>query len=102
MNALASIAAGLEGWQIESAFLKGMLEHGTSQPSLEPRMVSLGKNVSLVHKQLDKVVDSLPERLREHSRVTDLRRAIGALEASIPRVAKEAAEKPPAGLSAGV
>ncbi|MEO7223927.1 MAG: hypothetical protein ABIY37_15780 [Devosia sp.] len=86
--ALASIAAGMEEWHREAAFLKAMLGRNSSQADLKPRIFSLRKNVSLARKQLDEIVGQLPERLRDHGRVTDLRRALDTLEACMPEIAR--------------
>jgi hypothetical protein len=48
------------------------------------RIDSLRNTVIFMEKQLDAAVAKLPRHLREHSRVTDLRKALASLSAIAP------------------
>ena len=81
-DALADIASGLDKLQQEAAFLSAMARH--EGHGLGHRIDSLRNTVIFIEKQLDAAIAKLPKHLREHSRVTDLRKALASLSAIAP------------------
>jgi hypothetical protein len=86
LKAIAGIGDHLAELQREAAFLKAAIERGRGQADLEPQIVTLGTKIAVERQKLERAVAFLPERLRGHGRITDLRRAMEALEASAPRL----------------
>ena len=83
-EAIAKVAVGIEDLQREAAFLIAMSAYrqNGSRPDVSP----LRKKVEAAKTKLETAVAKLPENLRNHGRVTDLRKAIASLESLLPPV----------------
>jgi hypothetical protein len=80
--AMAEVAAGMEELQREAAFLRTI----AGRPGTKPDRLPLQKAVAATRARLEKAVAKLPDHLRTHGRVTDLRKAIASLEVQLQAI----------------
>jgi hypothetical protein len=82
-DAVAAVAKGIEELHRETALLVAMAAHG-GHGVPEPDFAGLRKRVAATRIKLEKAVAKLPEHLRGHGRIVDLRHAISSLEGLLP------------------
>ena len=81
-EAIAKVGVGVEELQREAAFLSAMAVRGKSAAASD--VAAARKKAESVKARLDAEVAKLPEQLRNHGRITDLKKAIASLEAHLP------------------
>jgi hypothetical protein len=75
-EAMAEVAVGIEELQREAAFLNAIAGRPGAKPDVRP----LRREVEAAKTRLELAVAKLPGQLRNHGRITDLRKAIASLE----------------------
>jgi hypothetical protein len=81
-EAIATVAASIEELQREAAFLIAI----AGRPGHKPDQGSIRKALEATKNSLESAVSNLPDRLRDHGRITDQRKAITSLEAQLARL----------------
>jgi hypothetical protein len=78
-EAMAEVAVGIEELQREAAFLNAI----AGRPGARPDAGPLWKGVEAATARLERAIAKLPDHLRTHGRITDLRKAIASLEVQL-------------------
>lgn len=78
LAALAQVAQRINGIQKDAILTFAMVEH--SSTAAGQRLTTLRATVAETRVQFEAAVDGLPDELRKHGRVTDLRKALTSLE----------------------
>ena len=80
-QAIAKVAVELEELQREAVFLNALTAHGRQGHQTD--VTRLRRRAWDAEIKLDKAVAKLPEHLRNHGRIVDLRKAIASLEGNL-------------------
>ena len=81
-EAITQVASSIEELQREAVFLMAL----AGRPGPKPDLIPIRKALAETKKSLESAEAKLPERLRDHGRIIDQRKAITSLEAHLARL----------------